>query len=92
MKWKPSNKAPVILDTKTMSKKGYQGFGSFHSDNVEELVRLSDEEFDTRCPPLPFECPISEYISRIEGPSIGGLFYFFCNQGIAVPLSQFLIP
>ena len=25
--------------------KGYQGFGSFHSENVEDLIRLSDEEY-----------------------------------------------
>jgi isopenicillin-N epimerase len=33
--------------------KGYVGFGSFHSDNVEELLRLPDDEYVS--PPLPVD-------------------------------------
>lgn len=33
--------------------KGYKSFGSFHSDNVEELIRLPEEEY--KPPELPFE-------------------------------------
>lgn len=32
---------------------GYKGFGSFHSDNVEQLLQLSDEEFAERVHPYP---------------------------------------
>lgn len=35
------------------SADGYQSIGSFHSDNVEELLRLSDDEYVA--PELPFE-------------------------------------
>ena len=32
---------------------GYQSIGSFHSDNIEELIRLSDDDYIA--PDLPFE-------------------------------------
>ena len=78
-----------------MIRNGYQGFGSFHSDNVEELVRLSDEQFALRCPPMPFECPLSEYISRTEGMDNGGCcfcFSLFAGAGDPpmIPIMQWL--
>jgi len=36
-------------------------FGSFHSSNVEELVRLRDEEY--QAPPLPFETSFDQDLS-----------------------------
>ncbi|KAK1735147.1 L-cysteine desulfhydrase-related protein [Skeletonema marinoi] len=38
---------------RTLSADGYKSIGSFHSDNVEELMRLSDEDYIA--PELPFE-------------------------------------
>lgn len=34
--------------------KGYQGFGSFHSDNVEELIRIPTDQYIP--PVLPVDC------------------------------------
>lgn len=40
--------APSIVWVDSMAAfvaKGYQGFGSFHSDNVEELIRIPDDQY-----------------------------------------------
>jgi isopenicillin-N epimerase len=68
--------------------KGYVGFGSFHSDNVEELLRLPDDVYVP--PPLPLA--VSEPVLFPRGkPAFGddfGAAYFldlvkwtFVNHG-----------
>ena len=44
------------------SKEGYQSIGSFHSDNVEELIRLPKEEYTP--PELPFPKVNHTYIPQ----------------------------
>ena len=41
-----------------VQKIGYQGFGSFHSDNVEELIRQDEASY--RPPPCPFPNPLDQ--------------------------------
>ena len=60
----PSSSSTTSNDTTTSSTstnnsilfqpKGYQGFGSFHSDNVEELIRIPKEKYTP--PPPPVDC------------------------------------
>ncbi len=45
--------AVASLFIKMHSTDGYKSIGSFHSDNVEELMRLSDDNYTA--PDLPFE-------------------------------------
>ena len=42
---------PGLSATMAVERTGYLGFGSFHSDNVEELIKLSEEEY--QAPPIP---------------------------------------
>ena len=45
---------------------GYQGFGSFHSDNIEELISVPASEYSG--PPLPFDIdPIFADIENVRG-------------------------
>eukprot|EP00743_Colponemidia_sp_Colp-15_P007416 GILK01008013.1.p1 GENE.GILK01008013.1~~GILK01008013.1.p1 ORF type:complete len:451 (-),score=45.37 GILK01008013.1:113-1465(-) len=41
-----------ICTCRDMAQQGYKGFGSFHSENVELLIRIPDAEY--AIPPLPF--------------------------------------
>jgi hypothetical protein len=50
----------------TVKKTGYQGFGSFHSDNVEELIHKEEDHYSP--PPCPFQDPM-ENISSL--PAFG---------------------
>ncbi|KAL7533782.1 hypothetical protein ACHAXR_005444 [Thalassiosira sp. AJA248-18] len=47
----------------TRSNNGYKSFGSFHSDNVEELIRIPKEQYIP--PELPFDTDTIE-----DGPNI----------------------
>ncbi|KAL6061598.1 putative L-cysteine desulfhydrase 1 isoform X2 [Balamuthia mandrillaris] len=40
-------------------EEGYRGFGSFHSDNVQELIGLPEEEY--QAPPLPASLSLAEW-------------------------------
>ena len=51
-----------------LSQVGYQGFGSFHSDNVEELIRQSVEEF--KAPTLPVT-PDASSLEELRGMEFG---------------------
>ena len=42
---------PGLSATMAVERTGYLGFGSFHSDNVEELIKQSEEEY--QAPPIP---------------------------------------
>eukprot|EP00873_Tetraselmis_striata_P000570 jgi/Tetstr1/420834/TSEL_011909.t1 len=52
--------------------RGYQGFGSFHSDNVQTLVALPSAEFEARCPPVPFAHSLGDYLPPGEEGGDGG--------------------
>ena len=49
------------------ANKGYQGFGSFHSDNVEDLIRQAEDAY--RPPSLPFE-PLSIDACALPSPAL----------------------
>lgn len=51
------------LSTKT-NNDGYKSIGSFHSDNVEELIRLPKEQYTP--PKLPFDTSSEDYPSCIH--------------------------
>lgn len=71
---------------------GYKGFGSFHSDNVEELVALSDAEFSERCPPFPFSLSLREYMARTEPGREGSARASVCRGLCALPSSPIARP
>lgn len=50
--------------------KGYAGFGSFHSDNVEELLRIPDAEYVA--PPLPVDVPEPDFTLASDHGDSGG--------------------
>lgn len=53
----------------TVSKTGYQGFGSFHSDDVELLIRQNAESYVS--PSLPFLEPAEETRHSCSKDSFG---------------------
>jgi len=55
------------LSYSRIEKAGYQSIGSFHSDNVEELIRVPEEKYIP--PELPFPEEYSQYSFRIPSSS-----------------------
>ena len=65
--------ASLFIRIRMQSTDGYKSIGSFHSDNVEELMRLSDDDYTV--PDLPFEkeCVQIPTLSQTSDP--------FANSG-----------
>ena len=45
------------------SDAGYKSIGSFHGDNIEHRMSLSDEEYENFVPELPFDSKIEQIVS-----------------------------
>ena len=69
-----------------MSRKGYQGFGSFHSDNVEDLIRD-----DTWIPPvapidLEVDPSLPDLLLALKPPWMGHAMFGFGATARVVPV------
>jgi hypothetical protein len=51
-----------------LSQVGYQGFGSFHSEDVEELITQASEEYKE--PPLPVIADFAS-LDKLKGVEFG---------------------
>lgn len=54
-----------------MDKAGYKGFGSFHSDNVEELVRQDAAAYRPPPQPLPDPCAAPDHQQQLSALEFG---------------------
>ena len=61
---------------RTKSTDGYKSFGSFHSDNVEELIRLPKDQYTP--PELPFD--VSEESRLLTPPTSSSIKKPFANS------------
>lgn len=57
------NRALSTSITASSKKEGYQSIGSFHSDNVEEVIRLPDDKYTPPELPFPNEITTNNAIS-----------------------------
>ena len=68
-------------------KLGYVGFGSFHSDNVEDLIRLPDSKYQPPKNPIKHVLPSLNSSTPLGSPEIKALFHIdfdswtFLNHG-----------
>lgn len=61
--------------SKTISESNYKGFGSFHNENVEELIKNPDFKVS-----LPFETSCQVDFSEIKKLSFGKEFREYRNE------------
>jgi hypothetical protein len=57
------------MQTTEIQRKGYLGFGSFHSDNIESLLEQDASSY--KPPPLPFDDPASDTALRLTCTDFG---------------------